>query len=183
MSESYTDPKTPWCPGCGVGMFDNCATYCPDFMARLANANAQKISKPPQAAKDKGDLTPDEVACLQQGGLVYGRDAKSWGVGMRFNDSKPPVWRGFINYFPRAMEAVSKVSGFGAKKYDWNNWQQLEDGATNCTDSLVRHLINEAKGRTFDVDSEELEAAHAAWNAMARLEFICKEREAKQDQT
>lgn len=123
-------------------------------------------------------LTPEELACLQNGGIVRDKDAAAWGVGMRFNSSKPPVWRGFINYFPRAIEAVSKVSEFGANKYAWDNWQQLEDGATNCTDSLVRHLINEAKGRVLDVDSEELEAAHAAWNAMARLEFICKSREA-----
>lgn len=127
--------------------------------------------------KTAEDLTPDERACLAGGGTVLGRDAKSWGVGMRFNGGKPPVWRGFFNYFPKAIRAVAEVSGFGASKYDWNNWQMLEDGYTNCSDSLARHLENEAeKGRlSKDVDSNLLDAAHSAWNAMARLEHLLNE--------
>lgn len=123
-------------------------------------------------------LTPEEVDCLREGGTVEGGDARAWGVGMRFTTGKSPVWQGFLNYFPDAIREVAKVSEFGAKKYDWNNWQQLENGYTNCTNSLARHLCNEAeKGpEGLDDESELLEAAHTAWNAMARLQFILKAR-------
>lgn len=125
----------------------------------------------------KAGLTPDQIDVLRQGGSIYGKNAAEWGVGMRFNAGKAPVWRGFINYFPRAIEAVSRVSAFGANKYAWNNWQNIDDYYDNITDSLSRHLVNEAKGRALDVDSELEEAAHLAWNAMARLELIVKDRE------
>lgn len=134
-------------------------------------------------AKTADDLTQEQRDVLSSGGTVLGRDAKSWGVGMRFVAGKSPVWQGFINYFPDAMREVAKVSEFGAKKYDWNNWQQLDNGYTNCTNSLARHLCNEAEKGMFGLDdeSELLEAAHSAWNAMARLQFVCKEL-AKRDQ-
>ena len=43
------------------------------------------------------------------------------------------------------------------------------------SDALVRHLVAESFEK-FDNDSQILHAAHAAWNALARLELMLRER-------
>lgn len=134
----------------------------------------------------RSGLTASELTTLQTGGTVYhpvesggviGGDAKFWGVGMRFNTGKPPIWKGFINYFPRAMELVAFVSEFGANKYAWDNWQSITDWENNLRDSLSRHLVNQGKGRVYDKETKLLEAAHLAWNANAYLEMLAKSME------
>jgi|TARA_Y100000310_G_scaffold345202_1_gene462627 hypothetical protein len=92
----------------------------------------------------------------------------------KYDDEKSRVVKGFFHYFPHAIEEVARVSMFGAKKYDWNNWQDLKDGLERYTDALGRHLVQEGY-EAEDPDSGLLHAAHVAWNAMARLEKILTE--------
>ena len=99
--------------------------------------------------------------------------------GAKLDSGKAPLWRGAIGYFPRALEAVSEVSAFGASKYAWKGWVTVPDGENRYSDALLRHLTYEAKGEDIDQDSGLLHAAHAAWNALARLEL----RLNKNDQT
>jgi hypothetical protein len=96
---------------------------------------------------------------------------------IKYDAGKAPIYRGFLSYFPRAIEAVSHVSHFGATKYAWRGWENVDDGINRYTDAMVRHLITEGKGETLDPDSGLLHAAHTAWNALARLELILKEQE------
>jgi len=93
--------------------------------------------------------------------------------GAKMDDGKPPVSRGFINYFPRAVLAVSDVSRKGAEKYSWNGWEHVENGIDRYTDAMARHLVSESFGDT-DTDTGCLHAAQVAWNAMARLELILR---------
>ncbi len=90
-------------------------------------------------------------------------------VGRKDDTGKLPVVKGFMQYFPLAIGAVAEVSAFGAKKYDWGNWRHVENGVERYTEALGRHLL-----ATEDIDSESdlAHAAHAAWNAMARLELM-----------
>jgi len=98
--------------------------------------------------------------------------------GARKDDNgKSPVFQGFINYFPRAIEAVANVSGFGATKYAWNGWPNVKDAYNRYSDAQFRHALKVAKGVEYDDESEIEEAAHEAWNAMARLELKLRERE------
>ena len=97
--------------------------------------------------------------------------------GIKMDGGKPPVYRGVFSYFPRAVEAVATVSAFGAAKYNWNGWEHVEDGITRYSDAMVRHLIKEGKGEVLDDDSGFRHAAHTAWNALARLELILREKE------
>ena len=98
-------------------------------------------------------------------------------VGLRYNEGKTPLYKGVIMYFPRALEAVARISEFGAKKYSWGNWHHIKDGYENCSESMTRHLFKEAKGEVKDSESELDHAAHLACNALGRLEFLLKERE------
>ena len=112
----------------------------------------------------KGETTNDPQAKIGTGAIKY--DA-----------GKAPIFRGLISYFPRAATAVAQVSGFGANKYAWNGWEQVDDGINRYSDAMVRHLMREGEGEVLDSDSGLLHAAHVAWGALARLELILRERE------
>ena len=96
--------------------------------------------------------------------------------GAKLDSGKAPVLRGVVGYFPRALEAVANVSAFGASKYTWRGWESVPDGVSRYGDAMVRHLTKEAAEGEADRDSGLLHAAHAAWNALARLELLLRER-------
>lgn len=97
--------------------------------------------------------------------------------GAKLDAGKSPLYRGFFNYFPRAIRAVADVSAFGAAKYSWGGWRSVPDGYTRYSDALVRHINDEAAGEFLDRDSKLFHAAHAAWNSLARLELMLAELE------
>jgi hypothetical protein len=96
----------------------------------------------------------------------------------KFDEGKPPMLRGVLHSFPRALEAVAFVSQYGLKKYgrddnSWHGWKLVPDGQDRYADALVRHLA--AHG--YDEESGLLHAAHAAWNALAVLELLLMEED------
>lgn len=96
---------------------------------------------------------------------------------IKYDGGKAPIYRGALSYFPRSLAAVASVSAFGASKYAWKGWESVPDGVNRYSDALVRHLAYEGQDEVLDPDSGLLHASHAAWNALARLELILKERE------
>lgn len=96
---------------------------------------------------------------------------------IKYDAGKAPVYRGAIAYFPRAIQAVAAISAFGASKYAWKGWESVDDGFNRYSDALVRHLAYEGEGEVLDSDSGLPHAAHAAWNALARLELLIREME------
>lgn len=76
--------------------------------------------------------------------------------------------------FPRALLEVSRVGTFGANKYTDHGWKTVPNGIERYTDALLRHLFDEATGEVHDKQSELHHAAHAAWNALARLELMLR---------
>lgn len=99
-------------------------------------------------------------------------------AGVKLDTGKSPVLRGALHYFPRALKAVADISAFGASKYTWRGWESVDGGVERYGDALARHLLAEAAG-PVDGESGYLHAAHAAWNALARLELILRADEAK----
>lgn len=91
-------------------------------------------------------------------------------AGAKLDAGKSPVWRGLLDYFPRACLAVANVSQAGAKKYAWKGWESVPDGEARYKDALVRHIVNEAIEGDFDPE-DFLHAAQQAWNALAYLEL------------
>jgi hypothetical protein len=79
--------------------------------------------------------------------------------------------------FARALQAVAAIGTFGANKYTDNGWMSVPNGITRYTDALHRHLLAEAQGEEVDPESGLAHAAHAAWNALARLDLMIRERE------
>lgn len=110
------------------------------------------------------EFTEDDVSLVEKGAIKY-------------DGGKPCVYRGVVEYFPRAVMSVAAISTFGAKKYAWKGWEQVPEGFERYSDAMMRHIMAEAKGEDFDPDSGMLHAAHAAWGALARLELLLREQE------
>lgn len=74
------------------------------------------------------------------------------------------------------VEKVVEVFHMGAKKYEPNSWQGLENGFNRYKSAFFRHLVAFEKGQTTDPESGLNHMAHAAWNALAMLHFAIKEQ-------
>lgn len=95
--------------------------------------------------------------------------------GAKLDAGKSPVFRGLIDYFPRACSAVANVSLAGANKYAWKGWEHVPDGINRYSDALVRHLVDESANGAIDKDTGLLHSAQVAWNSLARLELKLRE--------
>jgi hypothetical protein len=98
--------------------------------------------------------------------------------GAKLDAGKVDVYRGALAYFPKALEAVARVSEAGARKYSWKGWMSVPDGVRRYTAALCRHLIKE-EDELIDPDTGCLHAAQTAWNSLARLELMIRETETK----
>lgn len=78
----------------------------------------------------------------------------------------------------RAILAVAEVGTFGANKYSDGGWQYVQDGIKRYRDAMDRHRLRGAIEER-DPDSGLLHAAHEAWNALAVLELMLREKEAE----
>lgn len=79
-----------------------------------------------------------------------------------------------LNGMPRALLQVARVATYGANKYTRDGWLSVPDGPRRYTDAMYRHLNAEARGELHDSDTQLEHAAHAAWNALARLELLLR---------
>jgi hypothetical protein len=103
-----------------------------------------------------------------------GKTAKE--PGSKLDSGKACAFRGLVDYFPRALDAVATVSTFGASKYTWGGWKTVPEGYERYSDALMRHWLEECKGEPVDKDSNLTHQAHIAWNALARLELLLKKK-------
>lgn len=107
--------------------------------------------------------------------------------GAKLDFGKAPVMRGALKYFPRALLAVSQLSEHGANKYAWNGWEAVAEGIQRYDDALGRHILGEVIEGEFDSTwakdgKQVLHSVAVAWNALARLELILREKEAADGQ-
>lgn len=96
--------------------------------------------------------------------------------GAKLDAQKAPVLAGVLQYFPRALIEVARCSEAGAKKYSWKGWESVPDGITRYGNALGRHMLYEEIEGEFDRDTGLLHATQVAWNALARLELILREK-------
>ena len=92
---------------------------------------------------------------------------------------KTPIYNGVMVLFPRALQAVAKVSEFGAKKHKKamgdDSYASVPDAANVYNESLVRHIVNEViEGPVNVEDGRLLHKAQRAWNALADLEVYLR---------
>lgn len=91
-------------------------------------------------------------------------------TGEKHDEGKPMVGL-MLADFAMALDAVAKVTTFGAVKYSPSGWRTVSNAFARYTDALARHLLAELRGETADEESGLPHMAHVAWNAMALLEL------------
>lgn len=97
---------------------------------------------------------------------------------MKLDVDKPPVRQGVLEYFPRALLEIARVSAVGARKYAWGNClKPMEDGVNRFGNAEVRHILGAAIEGEYDKATGCLHAAQEAWECLMRLETILKEKE------
>jgi len=92
--------------------------------------------------------------------------------GAKLDQGKPRIGL-MTESFPLALTAVSAISTYGAVKYSRGGWAHVPNGIDRYTDAMLRHLLDP---RFDDPESGLPHAAHAAWNALARLELMLRDR-------
>ena len=110
----------------------------------------------PLPADDKSELDP------------LGKDAHQPGAKLDAGKNRLGL---VLGGFARALEKVGEVGTYGANKYTDNGWLSVPNGEERYTDAMLRHLVKNLAGKKFDDDTGIYEAAHVAWNALARLEL------------
>ena len=108
--------------------------------------NLQRKEKDPNGIP-KSKTLADRIEHAKPGEWIIlesdpnGIPAKS--PGSKLDAGKSPVMQGVLQYFPRAICEIAKVSAAGAKKYSWKGWQHVCDGPLRYGDAMVRHIILE----------------------------------------
>lgn len=140
-----------------------------NYMAPLIN-----FAMTPHISSDTADREAWREAVGEKDPL--GKDAHEPGAKLDHGKNR----LGLIVFgFSRALGEVGRVGTYGANKYTDNGWMSVPNGIERYTDALLRHLLKEAQGEAVDQDTELLHAAHLAWNSLARLELMLREKEVK----
>lgn len=103
-----------------------------------------------------------------------GRDAHAPGAKLDAGKCRPGL---VLGGFARALWVVSLVGTYGAVKYTADGWITVPNGEARYDDAGMRHWLKEKMGESVDPDTELEHAAHAAWNALARLDLMIRARE------
>ena len=85
-----------------------------------------------------------------------------------------PIARGVLDYFPRAIAEVARVSAKGSQQHHPDaemHWDRSK--STDHADCIVRHLLDRGK---LDTDGMR-HTAKVAWRALALLEIEMEEGE------
>ena len=105
----------------------------------------------------------------------HGKNAHTPGAKLDSGKIRPNL---ILSHMPRALMAVAEIGTFGANKYTDGGWLSVPNGFDRYTAAMDRHRLKEAL-ESSDPDSGLLHQAHLAWNALARLELLLREKEGK----
>jgi len=92
--------------------------------------------------------------------------------GKKADNGKPDA--SLLLDFGKALCAVAAVGTFGKMKYCRGGWLHVESGQERYTAAMLRHQLAESY-EEHDQESGLLHAAHAAWDAIARLELMLRD--------
>jgi len=77
---------------------------------------------------------------------------------------------------PEAIKALAEVLTYGAKKYEANNWQKIENAEERYIDALYRHLEAYRAGYAIDEESHLHHLDHAITNLAFLIWFREQQR-------
>jgi len=103
------------------------------------------------------DLSPQPTQDLHQPGAK--------------DDTSKPLPQVVLGGFANALQGVTEIGTFGARKYTRDGWKSVPDAEDRYTGALLRHLLEHLAGRTIDEESGFTHLRHIAWNALALTEL------------
>lgn len=103
-------------------------------------------------------------------------DSEVKPLGAKYDAGKPRVDL-LIDGCPLALEAISQVLTFGAKKYADHNWQHVPDGEKRYKAAMMRHVLASSRGEKTDSETGLSHLAHAACCILFMLELELKKDE------
>lgn len=163
-------PRKPRKPRCQVAIKPETST---GVDAPPATASAQ-IMAGFYAAKHRVIETFKQTMAKPAEADPAGLDQHAPGAKLDAGKIRPAL---VLGGFARALIEVTKVGTGGAAKYTEHGWTQVPNGQASYDDAQLRHWLAEHAGQPADPDTELLHAAHAAWNTLARLDLMLRERE------
>ena len=98
--------------------------------------------------------------------------------GIKHDAGKPKIADMIFDYKVQLLE-LCKVFEYGTKTYGLGNWKELEDGKERFTNAMMRHFLSEDE--VYDTETGLLHASQVFYNVGARLYYILKEMEQKND--
>lgn len=131
----------------------------------------------PRSIPDRKDYIQDLYKVLNQQGKEAdpnGLAANTPGAKLDAGKVRPAL---VLGGFARALLEVSKVGTYGATKYTENGWMEVPKGLDRYDDAKLRHWLLEKTGVECDPDTNLAHAAHEAWNALARLDLLIRQKE------
>lgn len=99
----------------------------------------------------------------------FGKAANSMGSKL---DAGKAEYDMVLFSFPDALAHVDRIGKFGARKYTKGGFLEVPNGQMRYFNADIRHKLKELRGEEIDPDSQELHLAHAAWNALAKLQLF-----------
>jgi len=87
-----------------------------------------------------------------------------------------PIYSGVLTYFPDALAEVCKASQAGNKQHlDGQPLHWDRNKSKDQLDALTRHLIDHARGETYD-DDGVLHLAKVAWRCLAQIQLMVEKQ-------
>lgn len=113
--------------------------------------------------------TPKQIELDSEEGPTVGLPKKD----MKFDGDKP-----MYNLLPStAVDMMAQVLTFGAKKYEPNSWQTVDNGLERYRAAALRHTFAIQAGEVYDSESGLPHAAHIMCCAAFILELQMKQEE------
>ena len=97
--------------------------------------------------------------------------------GKKFDSDKPRM----DLLPPKAIFEVAKVLGFGAQKYDPENWRLLDNLQSRYTAGALRHIFAHMDGEDLDPETNLSHLAHAMCCLLFKLEIELEERSKEEE--
>ena len=131
-------------------------TACPEEIT------IQELRDMVNQEQDEPFLTPETTLNDQYAEIEQVRQS-----GMKFDSNKPRH-----SLLPKgAVNSVIKVLEFGAKKYDADNWQKVDNAEERYYNAAMRHIDSWWNGEKCDPETGSHHLAHAATNLFFLMWF------------
>lgn len=96
--------------------------------------------------------------------------------GAKLDAGKPDIAL-VLGSFARALWEIAVLGTKGAIKYSPDGWLKVPNGINRYDSASLRHWLKEKMGEEIDPDMEVLHAVQTAWNSLARLELLLRQRD------